>query len=68
MVPDVDFPWLTKGGVETLGVQLAQKLRIQPWLKPWQRRKILKKHLGKMTPPANVPVEQWFTSTGSARW
>ncbi len=66
--PDAEFPWLTKGEVEILGIYLAQGLKVQPWPKPWQRRKIIRKYLGKMSPPAGTPVEQRFTSTSSIRW
>ncbi len=66
--PDTDFPRFTKGEVDDLGIQLARKLKIQPWPKLWQRREILKEHIWKMNPPADVLVEQWFTSAGPARW
>ncbi len=66
--PDADFPWLTKREVYDLGVQLTEELRIQPWPKSWQRREILGEHLRKMDPPADVSVEEWFTSRGQARW
>ncbi len=66
--PDADFPWLTRDEVETLGIQLAQHLQIQTWPRLWQRREILREHLRTMDPPVDVQEEQWFTSTGPARW
>ncbi len=67
-VPYTEFFWLIEREVDVLGVQLVDELRIQPWPNPWQRRKILKKHLRKVSWPADVSVEQWFTSKGSACW
>ncbi len=66
--PNVNFSWLTKREAENLGVQLARELKIQPWPKQWQRKGILREHLRKIDPPADVLLEQWFTSTGPARW
>ncbi len=51
-----------------MGIQWAQELRVQPWLKLWQKRKILRGHLMEMNPPTDMSVEEWFTATGLTRW
>nr|CAD1821644.1 unnamed protein product [Ananas comosus var. bracteatus] len=68
--PEPEFEGMTEGDIEFLGRRLVNELGIQPWPRPWERRKILKNHLRTVKVPANVPVDEWHEVEvkPSARW
>ncbi len=68
LAPDAEFPWLTIGEVDSLTTRLVEQHQILPWLKPWQRREILREHLREVGALADTTTEQQPTSTRPYRW
>ncbi len=63
---DIDVRQPVKEKADDVGVQLAQKFRIQWWPKPWQRKVILSEHWVRRGSPIEIPAEQRFTRP--TRW